>query len=66
MRVSPYESGGQHGHLGINMTNTDYFAVGTDVFLPPENPGPAATIVEGMTGVHIAEMERLYTTATRT
>jgi hypothetical protein len=30
------------------------------VFLPPENPGPAATIVAGMMGVQIAEMGRLH------
>jgi hypothetical protein len=43
------------------MTNADYFAVATDVFLPPKNPGPAATIVTGMMGVHVAEMGRLHT-----
>jgi hypothetical protein len=34
------------------------------VFLPPENPGPADTIVAGMMGVHIAEMGRLHTAMT--
>jgi hypothetical protein len=47
------------------MTNAEYFAVTTDVFLPPENPGPAATIVTGMTGVHVAEMGRLHTAVAR-
>jgi hypothetical protein len=42
----------------------EYFAVATDAFLPPENPGPAATIVTGMTGVPITETERLHTAAT--
>jgi hypothetical protein len=46
------------------MTNVEYFAVTTDVLLPPKNPGPAATIVTGMTGVHIAEMGRSHTAAT--
>jgi hypothetical protein len=36
------------------------------VFLPPKNSGPVATIVAGMTGVHISEMGRLHTTVTRT
>jgi hypothetical protein len=47
------------------MINAEYFAVTNDVLLPPENPGPAATIVAGIRGVHIAEMGRLYTAATR-
>jgi hypothetical protein len=62
--VSSYEGGGRHGRLGLVMTAAEYFAVGTDVFLPPENPGPAATTVEVMTGVQIAEMVRLHTDAT--
>jgi hypothetical protein len=36
------------------------------VFLPPENPGLAATIETGMMVVHIAEMGRLHTTVTCT
>jgi hypothetical protein len=48
------------------MTNTEYFAVATDVFLPPENPGPEARIVTEMMGVHIAEMGWLQTAVTRT
>jgi hypothetical protein len=63
MSVSSYEGGGRHGHLGIIMTNAEYFAVATD--LPPENPGPAATIVAGM-NVHIAEIGRLHTAITHT
>jgi hypothetical protein len=66
MSISSYEGGGQHGHLGIVMTNAEYFAVATDVFLPPENHGPAATIVTGMRGVQLAEMGRLHTAVTRT
>jgi hypothetical protein len=66
MSVSSYAGGGQHGHLGLIMTITEYFAITTGVFLPPENPGPAATIVAGMMGVHIAEMGRLHTAVTRT
>jgi hypothetical protein len=62
MRVS---SGGGHGDLGLIMTNAEYFAVTTDVFLPPENPGPAAILMVGMTAVHIAETARLHTAATR-
>jgi hypothetical protein len=31
MSVSSHKGGGQHGHLGIIMTNAEYFAVTTDV-----------------------------------
>jgi hypothetical protein len=65
MSVSSYEGGGQHGHLGLIMTTAEYFTITTDMFIPPENPGPAATTVVGMTGVHIAETGWLHTTATR-
>jgi hypothetical protein len=34
--VSSYEGGGQHVHFGLIMTNTKYFAVSIDVFLPPK------------------------------
>jgi hypothetical protein len=64
MSFSSYEGGRRHGRLCLIMTNAEYFTVATDVFLPPENPGPAATIVVGMTGVHIAEMGQLQTAAT--
>jgi hypothetical protein len=47
------------------MANAEYFAVATDVFLPPENPGPVATIVTGMTGVQISEMGWLHTAVIR-
>jgi hypothetical protein len=65
MSVSSYEGGGRHGHLSIIITNANYFAVATDVFLPPENPGPAAAIVAGMMGVHIAEIGWLHNAVTR-
>jgi hypothetical protein len=54
-----------HGHVGLIMTNAEYVAVTTNVFLPPENPGPAAIIMMGMAAVHIAEMARLHTAVTR-
>jgi hypothetical protein len=46
------------------MTNAEYLAVATDVFLPPENPGLVVTSVAGMMGIHIAEMEHLHTAVT--
>jgi hypothetical protein len=33
--VSSYEGGGRDGHIGLIMTNAEYFAVAIDVFLPP-------------------------------
>jgi hypothetical protein len=47
------------------MTNAEYFLVATDVFLPPENPGLAATSVAEMTGMQIARTGWLRTAATR-
>jgi hypothetical protein len=35
------------------------------LFLPPDNPGPAATIVAGMMVAHIAKTARLHIAATR-
>jgi hypothetical protein len=64
MSISHYEGGGRHGHLGLIMTNVEYFAVATDVFLPPKNPGPAGKIMTGTMGIHIAETGRLHTAAT--
>jgi hypothetical protein len=43
------------------MTNAAYFAVTTDVFPLPKNPGPAATIVARMRAVNISEMAQLHT-----
>jgi hypothetical protein len=55
MSVASYEGGGFHGHLGIIMTNEEYFAVVVDVFPVPNNPGPSATVVAGMTAAVIVE-----------
>jgi hypothetical protein len=37
------------------MTNQEYFAVAVDVFPVPNNPGPSAAVVAGMTASVIAE-----------
>jgi hypothetical protein len=42
MSVASYEGVGHHGHLGIIMTNEEYFAIAVDVFPVPNNPGPSA------------------------
>jgi hypothetical protein len=55
MRVASYEGEGRHGHLGIIMTNEEYFAVAIDVFPVPNNPGPSAVVVTGMMAVVIVE-----------
>jgi hypothetical protein len=56
MSVASYEGGGRHGHLGIIMTNEEYFAIVVDIFPLPNNPGPSAAVVVGMTAAVIAEM----------
>jgi hypothetical protein len=59
MSAASYEGGGRHGHLGIIMTNKEYFAVAVDVFPVPNNPGPSAAVVAGMTAAAIVETTRL-------
>jgi hypothetical protein len=65
MSVASYEGGGRHGHLGIIMTNEEYFAIAVDVFPVPNNPGPSAAVVAGMTAAVIAETTRLHWEATK-
>jgi hypothetical protein len=47
------------------MTNEEYFAVAVDVFPVPNNPGPSAAVVAGMTAAVIAETTRLHKEATQ-
>jgi hypothetical protein len=65
MSVASYEGGGRHGHLKIIMTNEDNFTVAVDVFPLPNNPGPSAAVVAGMTAAVIAETTRLHKEATQ-
>jgi hypothetical protein len=65
MSVASYEGGGRHGHLGIIMKNEEYFAVAVDIFPVPNNPGPSAAVVAGMTEAVIAETTRLHKEATQ-
>jgi hypothetical protein len=63
--VASYKGGGSHGHLGIIMTSEEYFAIAVDVFPVPNNPGPSAVVVVGMTAAVIAETTRLHREATQ-
>jgi 23S rRNA G2069 N7-methylase RlmK/C1962 C5-methylase RlmI len=65
MSVASYEVGGRHGHLGIIMTNEEYFAIAVDIFPVPNSPGPLAAVVVGMTAALIAETKRLHREATQ-
>jgi hypothetical protein len=65
MSVASYEGGGRHGRLGIIMTNEEYFAIAFNVFPVPNNPGPSAAVVAGMTAAVIAETTRLHREATQ-
>jgi hypothetical protein len=64
MIVSSYEGGGLHGHLGIIMTNDNYFVVATEVFTAPANQG-GGTIVVGMMAAQITETNRAHVEVTR-
>jgi hypothetical protein len=47
------------------MTNEEYFSIAVDVFPVPNNPGPSAAGVAGMTAAVIAETTRLHREATQ-
>jgi hypothetical protein len=65
MSVASYEGVGRNRDLRIIMTNEEYFAIAADVFPVPNNPGPLATVVAGMTTSLIAETTRLHREATQ-
>jgi hypothetical protein len=65
MSIASYEGGGRHGHLGLIMTNEEYFAIAVDIFPIPNNPGPSAAVVAGITTAVIAETTRLHKEATQ-
>jgi hypothetical protein len=65
MSVASYVGGGRHGHLGIIMTNEEYFAISVDIFPMPNNPGPLAAVVTGMAAALISETTRLHREATQ-
>jgi hypothetical protein len=65
MSISSYKGRGRHGHLGIIMTNEEYFAIAVNVFPVPINPGPSAAVVMGMMAAVIAEMTRIHREATQ-
>jgi hypothetical protein len=47
------------------MTNEEYFAIAVDVFPVPNNHGPSAAIVAGMTAAVISKTTRLHREATQ-
>jgi hypothetical protein len=47
------------------MRNQEYFAVVVDVFPEPNNPGPSAAVVAGMTAAVDSETTRLHREATQ-
>jgi hypothetical protein len=64
MSISSYVGGGRHGHLGIIMTNEEYFAIAADVFPVPDNPGASPEVVVGMKAV-VAELTRIHRKSTQ-
>jgi hypothetical protein len=65
MSIASYEGGGCDGHLGIIMTNEEYFAIAVGIFPVPANPGPSAGVVAGMTAAVIDVTTRLNREATQ-
>jgi hypothetical protein len=65
MSVSSYEGGGRNGHLGLIMTNDEYFALTTDLCTAPGNPGATPTIVNNAPAAKITEANRVHKEATR-
>jgi hypothetical protein len=65
MSVASYKGGGRPGHLGIIMTNEEYLVVAVYVFPVPNNPGPPAAVVAGMTAAVITETTRIHKEATQ-
>jgi hypothetical protein len=65
MSISSYKGGGWHGHLGLIMTNDEYFALATDVCTAPENPGATPDIANNATAAQITEANRVHKEATR-
>jgi hypothetical protein len=55
----------RRGHLGIIMTNEEYFAIAADVFPVPDNPGASPEVVVGMMTAVILELTRLHREATQ-
>jgi hypothetical protein len=65
MSVSSHVGGGRHGHLGMIMTNEEYFSIAANVFPVPENPGASAKVVVGMMAAVISELTQLNREATQ-
>jgi hypothetical protein len=61
MSVSSYEGGGRHGHLGLIMTNDEYFALATDVLNALDNTRATPVHPENATADCIAEANRAHT-----
>jgi hypothetical protein len=65
MSVASYKGRGRHGHLGIIMTNKEYFAIAVKKFPETNNPGPSAAVVAGMMSSVITKTIRLHREATQ-
>jgi hypothetical protein len=60
MNMFSYKGGGQHGHLGLVMTNEEYFTLATYLFTAPESPGATPVIANNTTAAQLMEANRAY------
>jgi hypothetical protein len=52
--------GGVHGHLGIIMTQVDYYTISATPWVEPFNPGAIPIIPPGTNAVYAAKIARVY------
>jgi hypothetical protein len=57
--VPSLAGGGAHGHLGITMTQLEYYVISAAPWAEPYNPGPIPVIADGTNAVDDAQLARL-------
>jgi hypothetical protein len=58
--ITSMAGGGDHGHLGIIMTQVEYAAISTSPWVEPYNPNATPIIPPGTTVVDAAQIARMH------